>query len=138
MRRSSLDSLDVAIDREVGSQYDVIKEVADNMGTLELLTEEVIADIEIVADNIPGIDTVNAAQEVIDNLSATVTETTVAGTDATAELVGSDIQLTIPRGVAGVNGSDGLTSVVEFSYEGGNLVYETTFVASNVVPEDEW
>lgn len=80
---------------------------------------------------------ITAALDKIQNLTASATQ--VPYTDpATATLVDSDIQMEIPQGTPGENG---LTPVLEFSYNGttGNLEVEVVnYTDTAEVVAEEW
>lgn len=66
-------------------------------------------------------------------------ESVAPGTSASAELVGSDIQIKVPIGVPGANGVDGMTPQYAIRYEAPNLVLELTgHIPSTDVPTEEW
>jgi len=107
-RSSSLNNFtDTAVTREIGSKYDNVKKVADVVTTIEKFTDDVITDVTTVADNLPDVQTVTAAQDIIANLDVVVSDTLPAGSNATATLVGSTIELQIPVGNTGEAGADG-------------------------------
>ncbi len=92
MRRSSLCSLDVGIDREIDSQYDDIKAVANS-----------IDDVTTVA----GLDLIQLSTDIDEamDFSDITVETGAVGSDASWD---DDTKtLTIPRGNVGETGSDG-------------------------------
>ena len=80
MRGSSITNVEVGISREVQSQYDDIKAVADNITSIQLLgTAENIAKIIAVEAGLPEAETVTKASDLVDNLSAEVINTLEAG-----------------------------------------------------------
>ena len=123
--RSQLTAPTVAVDRNINnSSLDIISSVNAHIAEIEAIgTTEVLADIATVA----GIDfgPVLAGVDTINNLTVTVVETLPSGSVASATLVGSEIQLRIPKGLDGTNGIDGLTPQYEFVYvpSTGNLEY---------------
>lgn len=110
-RRSQLTAPTVAVDRNINnSSMDIITSVNSHIDEIAAIgTEEVLADIAIVAGL--DFDAVLDGVDVIDNLTVAVVETLPAGTPASAELVGSEIRLRIPKGLDGVDGVDGSDGV---------------------------
>jgi hypothetical protein len=125
MRANSLTNLGVAIERDIASGFDLVQAVAGVASEIEALAPHADEIATIVA-NLPDVATVQQANEVLNNLTVSVT-TLPAGSAATAELVGTEIQLGIPRGATGADGQNGLTPVVEASFNAatGILTFET-------------
>lgn len=113
----------VGINREIGSQYDTVKIVADNIDAVKLLgTDEAIAAMTNVLDNIDAVlnatdlaaaiideaetarDEAEAARDEIYNMEV---QTGAAGTEATWD----NGVLTIPRGDIGPQGPQGIQGV---------------------------
>ena len=69
--------------------------------------------------------TFDQAVAILENLNVEVT-TLPAGSQATSALVNGVWQIGIPRGTAGINGTDGFTPVVGLNYSLGNLNYTVT------------
>ena len=123
MRANSLTNLGVALDYNVASDYDKVLVVAGLAEEIEALAPYASQIGEIVA-NLPDVLTIQQASDLINNLTVKVT-TLNPGTQATSELVGTELRLGIPRGDKGERGYDGLSPDIEFSLdERGNLVYE--------------
>ena len=123
MRANSLTNLGVALDYNVVSDYDKVLVVAGLAEEIEALAPYASQIGEIVA-NLPDVLTVQQAVDVLNNLTVSVT-TLEPGTDATSELVDTEIRLGIPRGDMGPRGYNGLAPMIEFSTDDdGNLVYE--------------
>jgi hypothetical protein len=144
MRANSLTNLGVSIERDIASGFDLIQEVAGIASEIEALAPHADEIATIVA-NLPDVTTVQQANEVLNNLTVSVT-TLPTGSMATAELVGTEVQLGIPRGATGADGYDGVTPVVEFTVDGaGNLQYEVVdyidINTGNTMPQpiqEEW
>lgn len=115
--KSQLTSPTVAVDRNVNNtDMDAIRSVNAHIDEIAALgSEETLEDIALLASF--DFDTLLATVDTIDNLTVRVVETLSPGQSATAELVGSEIQLRIPKGDSGV------TPQYEFVYNptSGNL-----------------
>lgn len=112
MRRSSLNNIDVALDREVDGMYDVIHAVSEKLTEIGILADnEVQTILSTVVNSLPNISIVNAASDIIANLNVVVTATLPAGSNALATLNGSTIELQIPVGNTGVSGANGIQGV---------------------------
>jgi hypothetical protein len=92
------------------------------------------------------VTTIQQANEVLNNLTVSVT-TLPTGSETTAALVGTEIQLGIPRGATGADGLNGMSPYVEFSVDpNGNLQYEivkyvdvNTGTTTDLTPvQEEW
>ena len=90
MRANSLTNLGVALDYNVVSDYDKVLVVAGLAEEIEALAPHASQIGEIVA-NLPDVLTVQQAVDVLNNLTVSVT-TLEPGTDATSELVGTEIR----------------------------------------------
>ena len=125
MRANSLTNLGVSIERDIASGFDLIQEVAGVASEIEALAPYADEIATIVA-NLPDVVTVQQANEVLNNLTVSVT-TLPVGSEATAALVGTEIQLGIPRGATGADGQNGLTPEIEANYDSftGILTFET-------------
>ena len=163
MRMSSLNSIDVSVNREIDSRYDVIKAVGDKLDELVLLSEselmgltmvqiealseltgvDVVAGIADEVAIVAGSDLVNltaaqwlsildvqAAADLIRDLTARAV-TLPAGADATAEVINGVLELGVPKGYNGQDGTVGLTPVVTLSVdENYNLLYDVVYEES--------
>jgi hypothetical protein len=120
MRRSSLNSLDVAYSREIDSKYDDIKKVADAIATINALAGSDL--INITEAEIVQLLTITSAAELINNLTVQA-ETLDPGSNATVSLVGSVLTIGVPEGEHGVDGLDGRSPKYQITYneETGNL-----------------
>lgn len=123
MRANSLTNLGVSVEYNINSEYDkvlLVAAIADEIRELSPHADE----IATLVANLPEVETVHQAVEIINNLSVVVTELPETE-QATAELVGTEIRLGIPRGAQGPRGYNGLTPQIEFSMDAnGNLVYD--------------
>lgn len=120
--KSQLTSPKVAVDRNVdNSTVDAISQINNNMPELLKLTDDdVLLDISTLADY--DFTKLTAQIDAISNLTVRVVETLSVGQLAEAELVGNELQLSLPRGY------DGVTPQYEFTYNSGtgDLEYELT------------
>lgn len=134
--RSSINTATIAVEREfTTSVYDAIKAVGD-------ITDEVV----ITANNVDSINTV--ANNINDLLSISeVTGSLTASadgvsynTEASAELVGSDIQIKVPAGLPGVDGENGKSPEYVFTYDDitGDFSYELVgYIDESSIPIQE-
>ena len=125
MRANSLTNLGVSIERDIASGFDLIQTVAGIASEIEALAPYANEIATIVA-NLPDVTTVQQANEVLNNLTVSVA-TLPTGSMATVGLVGTEIQLGIPRGATGADGQNGLTPVIEASFDSatGILTFDT-------------
>ena len=117
MRQSSLHNVEVAISREVQSEYDNIKLVAEAIDEVNALAGSDIVSLSTsqITDLLGLVD----AADVVENLSFDVV-TLAPGSEATVTQDGSNVILGIPRGVTGQDGVDGLTPQLDISYDSGS------------------
>ena len=125
MRANSLTNLGVSIERDIASGFDLVQTVAGIASEIEALAPYANEIATIVA-NLPDVTTVQQANEVLNNLTVSVA-TLPTGSMATVGLVGTEIQLGIPRGATGADGQNGLTPVIEASFDSatGILTFDT-------------
>lgn len=84
---------------------------------------DILAKYGVIAENSP---TLEQAIEILENLNVEVT-TLPAGSQATSALINGVWQIGIPEGLAGSDGEDGKTPVINVAYDtNGNLVYTVT------------
>ena len=135
----------------VGNNIDDVISVADNESNINTVATGIsnvnivgnniddilavsgsIEDVSDVADNISSVVSVAGRVSAIDNAVDTITNLSASATSVPAELgasatlVGSNIEIKVPRGSTGADGENGLTPDVEFSYNPltGNLEYD--------------
>ena len=114
-RSSSLNYIDSGISREIGSQFDAVRKVADNLDNIALVAAEDWA--ALIAE-------LNEAKD----FSGITVVTTDVGNPASWDPVGK--VLTVPvqkgdQGDKGLNGENGLSPVYDFTVDAfGNLQYE--------------
>ena len=144
MRANSLTNLGVSIERDIASGFDLVQTVAGIASEIEALAPYANEIATIVA-NLPDVTTVQQASDLVNNLSVSVT-TLPEGSAATATLVGTEIQLGLPKGDTGRAGYNGVTPVIEFTVDSaGNLQYEIVDYidvnTGNTIPQpmqEEW
>jgi hypothetical protein len=160
-----------AITREIDSKYDVIKEVSGYLGSIEAIAQEDIAGliaaldeakdfsgITVVSGEIAGWDPVGKVLTVVKGDDGVDGLDGVDGTDGKSAyevavdngFAGSESAwldtlkgATGAPGVSGIAGTNGLTPVVEFTYDEatGNLQYEVveyTDTIGSVLSDEEW
>ena len=122
-RSSSLNNFTLtAITREIGSKYDDVKEVADNIDTITAIADSDI--LNLTEEQLTNAALGGEAYLGLINMEA-VANTLGSGSDASVNYDNGILTLGIPRGANGINGSDGLVPDVEFSVDTeGNLQYE--------------
>jgi hypothetical protein len=131
MRVSSLTNLGVAIERDIPSGYDEIQDVAAIDEEVVIVANNIDSVVSVAID-LPDILTVQAAADLVENLSVSAT-TLGDGTEATAVLTGSNIAFGIPEGK---DGADGQVPDIEFSVDvDGNLQYEVVGYYENATQE---
>jgi len=124
---------------EIYLRINELKSLADNIAkgaNSEILNAEANAhDASVSAESARIIEShIELIANGIHNLKA---DTGVAGSMVIYDK--STNKLTVPRGVAGANGVDGLTPVYDFSIEGTELVMSlTTHIPSTQANEGEW
>jgi len=124
---------------EIYLQINELKALADNIAkgaNSEILNAETNAhDASVSADNASIIE--SHIENIAKNIHTLTADTGVAGSMVVYDEVLN--KLTVPRGVAGANGVDGLTPVYEFSIDGTELVMSlTTHIPSTQATEGEW
>ena len=145
MRRSSLDSLDVAVDREIDSQYDTIKEVADKLPEIELVAGlelgAVAADIAEVEEDIQTIKDDIATGGLVGN-DGPIGPAGPAGAEGPIGATGNTGTQGFQgiTGQTGAPGTNGLTPQVTFSYNvtTGELEYDVGYFPAETIVEGEW
>ena len=108
-----------------------VESVANNIDDI-LVVSESISDVNDVANNIGSIVSLSGRASIIDNAVDTITNLSASATSVPAELgasatlIGSNIEIKVPRGSTGADGENGLTPDIEFSYNPttGNLEYD--------------
>ena len=142
-RASSLLGLDPAIERELDSKYAVVKEVADNIASIEAVAAGDLAALTTAlneAKDFTGITVVSGTTATWDAQNKVLTVPTVKGDTGLTGPIGLT-GLTGPAGAQGVGGAkgdtglagaagaDGLTPQVAITYDDvtGNLEYEVTY-----------
>lgn len=113
----------VGINREIGSQYDTVKIVADNIDAVKLLgTDEAVAAMTNVLDNIDVVlNAIDLATTIIDEAETARDEAEAARDEiynmevrtgaAGTEAIWDNGVLTIPRGDTGPQGPQGIQGV---------------------------
>jgi len=145
MRMSSLNSIDIATNREIDSRYDTIKEVADNLDMLTEISEtdyDALVAVLEEAKDFSGISVVDGTEASWDPVTKTITVPTVKGDDGVDGVDGAQgVQgetgpqgpkgstgeqgLRGPTGDTGDDGADGLTPNLKMYVDAvGNLHYE--------------
>jgi len=152
-RQTSFTSpVDLAVDREIDSKYDVVRSVAEQIGAIEdintAITDGTLANMlniinMTVATGAPGSnvtwdgttltvpkgDTGADGQDGQDGLEGAVGPQGVQGIQGIRGLQGLQ-GLRGLQGIRGASGYNGLTPVVEFDVDGaGNLVYDVASYA---------
>lgn len=165
-RSSSLNVIDSGLSREINSNFDDVKLVADNIdAVITVASGDLDALIEGIreATDFEGITVVSGAVASWDPVNKVLTVPTVKGdkgdTGATGATGATGSQG--PQGIKGTDGSrgpqglkgdvgpsgpkgtDGLTPVVEFSSDDlGNIYYEVSYITTdktiNDRPVSEW
>lgn len=145
-RASSLLGLDPAIERELDSKYAVVKEVADNIASIEAVAAGDLAALTTAlneAKDFTGITVVSGTTAAWDAQNKVLTVPTVKGDTGLTGPIGLTglTGLTGPAGAQGVGGAkgdtglagaagaDGLTPQVAITYDDitGNLEYEVIY-----------
>ena len=145
-RASSLLGIDSAIERELDSKYAAIKEVADNIASIEAVAAGDLAALTTAlneAKDFTGITVVSGTPAAWDAQNKVLTVPTVKGDTGLTGPIGLTglTGLTGPAGAQGVGGAkgdtglagaagaDGLTPQVAITYDDvtGNLEYEVTY-----------
>ena len=145
-RASSLLGIDSAIERELDSKYAVVKEVADNIASIEAVAAGDLAALKTAlneAKDFTGITVVSGTTATWNAQNKVLTIPTVKGDTGLTGPIGLTglTGLTGPAGAQGVGGAkgdtgltgtagvNGLTPQVAITYDDvtGNLEYEVTY-----------
>ena len=145
-RASSLLGIDSAIERELDSKYAVVKEVADNIASIEAVAAGDLAALTTAlneAKDFTGITVVSGTTATWNAQNKVLTIPTVKGDTGLTGPIGLTglTGLTGPAGAQGVGGAkgdtgltgtagvNGLTPQVAITYDDvtGNLEYEVTY-----------
>lgn len=114
-RSSSLNRIDSGLSREIGSQYDVVKKVADNLDAINYVAEQDLAGL------------IAALEAAVDFTGINVV-TVPVGTPASWDPVNKVLTVPVQKGEQGdkgLNGENGKSPMYEFTVDAfGNLRYE--------------
>ena len=106
MRRNSVSTPSVAVERELGDTYSNVETVADNINAV-IAVDGKLTDISAVVPHLDEIGSAYTASQLVENLTVSATE----GTTVDVELVDGNIAFKIPKGSDGTNGT-GIASAV--------------------------
>lgn len=114
-RSSSLNRIDSGLSREIGSQYDEVKKVADNLDAINYVAEQDLAGL------------IAALEAAVDFTGISVV-TVPVGTPASWDPVNKVLTVPVQKGEQGdkgLNGENGKSPMYEFTVDAfGNLRYE--------------
>jgi hypothetical protein len=142
MSSLNLDRSELAF-RDVSNKLDFLKNIDANLDDLLVLDQDAIDSINEVMPNLPDVNVLARANELISNLSVTSEE---VGFDesSSAVLDGTDIHLKLSKGVPGANGDNGLTPTISFNFNSTTgdidyvIDYQTTTSELTGQLEGEW
>lgn len=131
-RSSSLNAIDSGMSREIGSQFDEVKKVADNLDAITFVAEQDLAGL------------IAALEQAVDFTGITV-NTVAVGTPASWDAVNKILTVPVQKGETGdrgMNGENGKSPVYDFTVDAfGNLQYTLIgYVVDQTLPIiiEEW